>query len=100
MTITLDKSQRPEKHSSTDLLAHAGSPTYIDAEHAIAHNTVVLTDAPMLVTGSFTFPRAAQECRLHPRNIHSPQLRISGCNLHCHQPSIRLPEKLDSRGNA
>ena len=29
--IILDKSQRTEQYSSTDFLAHAGIPTYIDA---------------------------------------------------------------------
>lgn len=31
VTIILDKSQRTETYSSTDFLAHAGIPTYIDA---------------------------------------------------------------------
>lgn len=31
VTIILDKSQRTEQDSSTDFLAHAGIPTYIDA---------------------------------------------------------------------
>jgi len=34
----LDKSQRREKYTSADFIAHAGIPTYIDSAHAIAHN--------------------------------------------------------------
>ncbi len=41
-----------------------------DALHAIAHNKVLLIDATTLVTGSFNFTRAAQECRLHPRILY------------------------------
>ena len=70
MTIILDKSQRTEKYSSADFLAHAGMPTYIDAQHAIAHNKVLLIEGTTLVTGSFNFTRAAWGCRLHPRNLH------------------------------
>lgn len=38
----LDKSQRTEKYSSADFLAHAGIPVQIDAAHAIVHNKVRL----------------------------------------------------------
>ncbi len=36
--VILDKSQRIEKYSAADFLAHAGIPTRIDAQHKIAHN--------------------------------------------------------------
>ena len=61
VTVILDKSQRTQKYSSADFLAHAGIPTYIDAEHAISHNKVMLIDNATIVTGSFNFTRAAQE---------------------------------------
>ena len=35
--VILDKSQRTEKYSSADFVAHEGIPTFIDAAHAIAH---------------------------------------------------------------
>ena len=34
---------------------------HIDAEHAIAHNKVILVDADTVITGSFNFSRAAEE---------------------------------------
>lgn len=37
----LDKSQRKEKYTSADFIAHAGIPTYIDSTHAIAHNKII-----------------------------------------------------------
>src|SRR5215475_14190405 len=58
--VILDKSQRTEKYSSADFLANQGVPTMIDAEHAIAHNKVMIIDGKTVLTGSFTFTKAAQ----------------------------------------
>jgi len=57
----LDRSQRKAKYTSADFVAHAGIPTYIDAEHAIAHNKIFIIDRSTLITGSFNFSRAAEE---------------------------------------
>lgn len=59
--VILDKSQRSEKYSSADFVAHAGIPNYIDSAHAIAHNKIMIIDRSILVTGSFNFTRAAEE---------------------------------------
>ena len=58
--IILDKSQRTEKYSSADFLAHAGIPTFIDAKHAIAHNKIMIIDQQTVLTGSFNFTKAAE----------------------------------------
>jgi phosphatidylserine/phosphatidylglycerophosphate/cardiolipin synthase-like enzyme len=58
--VILDKSQRSEKYSSADFLANQGVPTMIDANHAIAHNKVMIIDGETLITGSFNFTKAAQ----------------------------------------
>ena len=59
--VILDKSQRTEKYSAADFVAHAGIPTFIDARHAIAHNKVVVIDGETVLTGSFNFTKAAEE---------------------------------------
>lgn len=59
--VILDKSQRKEKYTSADFIAHAGIPTFIDSEHAIAHNKVIILDATKVITGSFNFSKAAQQ---------------------------------------
>jgi phosphatidylserine/phosphatidylglycerophosphate/cardiolipin synthase-like enzyme len=59
--VILDKSQRREKYTSADFVAHAGIPTYIDYKHAIAHNKVMIIDRATLITGSFNFTKAAEE---------------------------------------
>ncbi len=60
--IILDKSIRNHKgnYSSADFTAHMGIPTFIDAEHAIAHNKTMIIDEDIVVTGSFNFTKAAE----------------------------------------
>ena len=59
--VILDKSQRTEKYSSADFVAHAGIPVQIDAAHAIAHNKVIVVDGKTVITGSFNFTKGAEE---------------------------------------
>lgn len=58
--VILDKSQRTEKYSSADFLRNSGIPTFIDPEHAIAHNKVMVIDGQTVITGSFNFTKAAE----------------------------------------
>jgi phosphatidylserine/phosphatidylglycerophosphate/cardiolipin synthase-like enzyme len=57
----LDRSNKSQKFSSADFVAHAGIPTFIDSKHAIAHNKIMIIDGETIVTGSFNFTKAAQE---------------------------------------
>jgi phosphatidylserine/phosphatidylglycerophosphate/cardiolipin synthase-like enzyme len=57
----LDRSQRTEKYSEADFLKNSGIPTLIDAEHAIAHNKIMIIDGYIVLTGSFNFTKAAEE---------------------------------------
>lgn len=59
--VILDKSQRTEKYSSADFLAHAGVPVQIDDKHQIAHNKIMIIDGQTVVTGSFNFTKSAEE---------------------------------------
>jgi len=59
--VILDKSQRTEKYSEADFLQHEGIPTFIDPQHGIAHNKVMVLDNFLVLTGSFNFTRAAEE---------------------------------------
>src|SRR5207253_9162715 len=56
----LDKSNETEKYSAATFLVNAGVQTLIDAEHAIAHNTVMVIDSATVITGSFNFTKAAE----------------------------------------
>ena len=59
--IILDKSNLSAQYNAADFTAHMGIPTYIDAEHAIAHNKIIIIDGETVITGSFNFTRAAEE---------------------------------------
>jgi hypothetical protein len=43
--VILDKSQRTERYSSADFLAHAGITVLIDDKHKIAHNKIMIIDS-------------------------------------------------------
>jgi phosphatidylserine/phosphatidylglycerophosphate/cardiolipin synthase-like enzyme len=59
--VILDKSQRKEKYSSADFLAHAGIRTMIDSAHPIAHNKIMVIDGETVITGSFNFTKQAEQ---------------------------------------
>jgi phosphatidylserine/phosphatidylglycerophosphate/cardiolipin synthase-like enzyme len=59
--IILDKSNKSKKYSAADFTFNMGIPTFIDAEHAIAHNKVMVIDKETVITGSFNFTKAAEE---------------------------------------
>ena len=59
--VILDRSQRTEKYSEADFLKNNGIPTLIDAQHAIAHNKIMILDGYIVLTGSFNFTKAAEE---------------------------------------
>jgi phosphatidylserine/phosphatidylglycerophosphate/cardiolipin synthase-like enzyme len=61
VTVVLDSSQRAERYTSATFLFNEGVPVYIDDDHAIAHNKVILIDDNTVITGSFNFTRAAEE---------------------------------------
>jgi phosphatidylserine/phosphatidylglycerophosphate/cardiolipin synthase-like enzyme len=58
--VVLDRSQRTEKYSEADFLVNVGIPTKIDAQHAIAHNKVMVIDGATVITGSFNFTKNAE----------------------------------------
>src|SRR5271157_2384348 len=59
--IILDKSNKSDKYSAGDFTAHMGVTTYIDSQHAIAHNKIMIIDKETVITGSFNFTKAAEE---------------------------------------
>ena len=61
VTVVLDSSQRTAQYSSATFFFNQGVPTFIDADHAIAHNKLILIDDDTIITGSFNFSRAAED---------------------------------------
>lgn len=59
--IVLDKGKRGERYSEAKFLADAGMPTYLDGNHPIAHNKIMLIDGEIVITGSFNFTKQAEK---------------------------------------
>ncbi len=59
VSVIVDKSVETANYSSADYLANAGVPTFVDKEHAIAHNKIILIDGQIIITGSFNFTASA-----------------------------------------
>ena len=57
----LDKSANAQHYSAATFLEHMGVPVWIDSQHAIAHNKVMVIDNATVITGSFNFTKAAEE---------------------------------------
>ncbi len=77
VTAVLDKSNRAEKYSAADFLAHSHVATFIDAKHAIAHNKIIIIDATTVITGSFNFTKAGEESNAENLLIlRSPALAV------------------------
>ncbi len=60
ITAILDKSNRSKKYSAATFLKNMGIPVFIDAQHAIAHNKIMIIDNRVVITGSFNFTQAAE----------------------------------------
>lgn len=58
--IILDRSNEQETYSDLQLFHEQGLAPLIDAQHAIAHNKVMLIDQRTLITGSFNFTHQAE----------------------------------------
>lgn len=74
--VILDKSQRTERYTGATFLSNAGVPVFIDADHKIAHNKVMIIDGQTVITGSFNFTKAAESG--NAENVllilHAPEL--------------------------
>ena len=85
--VILDKSQRTEKYSSATFMVNMGIPTKIDAQHAIAHNKIMVIDGQTVITGSFNFTKNAEENNAENLLvIQSPELAAqytANWNTHC-----------------
>ncbi|HTR44450.1 MAG TPA: phospholipase D-like domain-containing protein, partial [Thermodesulfovibrionales bacterium] len=65
-------------YSAADFTFNMGIPTYIDAQHAIAHNKVMIIDKETVITGSFNFTKAAEERNAENLLILKNKVRIPG----------------------
>lgn len=60
VVVLFDQGIVQEPHAAVEILEKAGVPWFLDREHAIAHNKVMVIDDSVVVTGSFNFTTAAE----------------------------------------
>jgi phosphatidylserine/phosphatidylglycerophosphate/cardiolipin synthase-like enzyme len=60
VVILLDRSNEAERYSDLRIFLEQGLDPLIDAEHAIAHNKVIIIDKKVVVTGSYNFTNQAE----------------------------------------
>src|SRR5262249_54841354 len=58
--VLLDRANEQETYSELSELLGEGLVPLIDAEHAIAHNKILLIDGKTILTGSFNFTNQAE----------------------------------------
>jgi len=58
--VILDRSNEQETYSDLHLFEEQGLAPLIDAQHAIAHNKLMIIDQRTLITGSFNFTHQAE----------------------------------------
>ena len=58
--ILLDRSNEQEAYSDLAFFTEQGLTPLIDAQHAIAHNKIILIDGRTVITGSFNFTHQAE----------------------------------------
>jgi len=58
--VLLDRSNEAERYSDLKILLDKGLDPLIDAEHAIAHNKIIIIDQRILITGSYNFTNQAE----------------------------------------
>lgn len=59
--VLLDKSERGEGMTPAIILANAGVTVLLDNKHPQAHANIIIIDRATVITGSFTFTKAAEE---------------------------------------
>ena len=58
--VILDRQASEEPHSELKNLLKGGVLVWLDGEHPIAHNKIIIIDRRTVVTGSFNFTRQAE----------------------------------------
>lgn len=97
--IILDRSNEQENYSDLPLFLEQGLAPLIDAQHAIAHNKVMLIDQRTLVTGSFNFTHQAEGenaenllvVKGHPELIRAYRENFLVHKAHSQAPSRKAP---------
>ena len=93
--IVLDRSNEQEDYSDLQLFEEQGLAPLVDAQHAIAHNKLMIIDSRTLITGSFNFTHQAEAenaenlliVKGHPELVALYRQNFQTHKAHSHVPS-------------
>ena len=97
--ILLDRSNEQETYTELAHLITEGVVPHIDAQHAIAHNKVMIIDRHTLITGSFNFTHQAEVenaenllvLKGHPQVLNSYYQDFTAHRAHSQAPKKAAP---------
>ncbi|HJT77240.1 MAG TPA: phospholipase D family protein [Gemmataceae bacterium] len=92
--VLLDRSNEQEEYSDLKFFTDEGLVPLIDAEHAIAHNKVIVIDGKTVLTGSFNFTHQAEAdnaenlliLKGHPELAHAYRANFEAHKAHSQSP--------------
>jgi phosphatidylserine/phosphatidylglycerophosphate/cardiolipin synthase-like enzyme len=95
--ILLDRSNEQEAYTELGHLLEHGMHPHIDAQHAIAHNKIMIIDRKTLITGSFNFTHQAEAenaenllvIKGHPELLHFYMDNFTAHKAHCQAPGTK-----------
>ena len=95
--ILLDRSNEQETYSDLKFFVDQGLTPLVDAQHAIAHNKLIIIDRATLLTGSFNFTHQAENenaenliiIKHHHDLIQAYRANFAAHKAHCKQPQPR-----------
>jgi len=97
--IILDRSNEQETYTELSHLIDHGLAPHIDAQHAIAHNKIMIIDRRVLITGSFNFTHQAEVenaenmlvIKGHPELLKSYRMNFAEHKAHSQAPGSTKP---------
>jgi phosphatidylserine/phosphatidylglycerophosphate/cardiolipin synthase-like enzyme len=103
--VLLDRSNEVEKYSDLHILLEQGLDPLIDAEHAIAHNKIMIIDQRVIATGSFNFTHQAEAenaenlliLKGHTDLVQHYRANFFHHKAHCKTAQLREPEAKNRR---
>jgi phosphatidylserine/phosphatidylglycerophosphate/cardiolipin synthase-like enzyme len=93
--IILDGSEEKEAYSDLHFFLQEGLTPRIDAQHAIAHNKVMVLDGHTVITGSFNFTNQAEEHNAENLLVlhhHTDLAALYRTNFMAHKEHSRDPD--------
>lgn len=95
--LVFDRANEVDLRSDMPRCIESGMKVLVDAEHAIAHNKLMIVDQKIVITGSFNFTRQAEDANAenllvirNDKAIVTKYLQYyENHKVHCRQPQLK-----------